>query len=270
MCGAQVPAGETQCPACGEEVAEVERRPRRVYRGEPVAFEVGSVMSRAWALFKEEMGLVVGSQLIAGLLAAAALLPAAGLIIGAIATADQGGDEMLPLVIVLFVLGGLLALVGAVVAVWLQVGAMQVLLGIVRGQEVSYNTLFQGKKFLLRYFLCSFIFNIMVQIGAQLCVIPGWIVQIIFWPYGYLLIDDDLPHVQALMDAPKLGMKSFLSTILLALVSFGIYVLGFLALVIGLFFAGPLVSLMWCVAYDEMRFSPYDDEESEADDDYEA
>lgn len=271
MCGTKIPAGENQCPACGEVVAEVERRPRQAYRGEPVAFEVGSVMSRSWQLFKEELGLVVGSQLIAGLLSAAALLPAFGLFFGGMVSADQGGDEMLPIVIVLFVLAGILAIVGAVVAIWLQVGAMQVLLGLVRGRSVSFSTLFQGKPFVLRYFLCSFIFNIMVQIGAQMCIIPGWIVQIIFWPYGFLLLDDDLPHVQALMDAPKLGMKSFLSTILLAIVSFGIFVLGLLAFIVGLFFAAPLVNLMWCVAYDEMRSSPYDDDnddnESDVDDD---
>lgn len=178
---------------------------------------------------------------------------------------------MLPLVIVLFVLGGILALVGAVVAMWLQVGALLVQLGIVQGRDVSFSTLFEGKKYVLRFFLCSLLFNVMVQIGAQFCVIPGWIVQIIFWPFSYLLIDEDPPHIQALMDAPKLGMKSFLSTVLLALVSFGIYVLGLLAFIIGLFFAGPLVSLMWCVAYDEMRSSPYDDddEEDDADEDVE-
>lgn len=263
MCGHVAAPSDESCSACGEELTAEERDVDRGRTGEAVAFDLGTVLSRSWQIFKQDMGLVVGGQLVAGLLGVSALVPALGLGIAGAITADQGGDEALPVVIAL--LGGafVLGIIGIVVALWLAVGAQLLLLGLVRGKDVSFSTLFEGKRFLGRYFLCSILYNIMVQIGSQLCVIPGLLVTLFFWPYQYILIDEDRPHIQSLLDAPKLASKSWLMTIVLAIVSAGINLLGVLALFIGVLFTAPYVMLAWCVAYDEMLDRMDDDEEVE-------
>jgi DNA-directed RNA polymerase subunit RPC12/RpoP len=253
MCGAGVSPGDASCAACGEPL--VEAAVRRRVSTEPQRFEIGVVLSRTWDIFKQDLGLVVGSQLVLGLLTFAAFIPGIGLFLAGILTMDQGpaGPDIQPMNIILFAVGGLLALVGMAVAQWLLAGNTKLMLGLVRGEEVGIGTLFQGGRFFWRLLGCSLLYQGMVSVGQQLCVIPAFLVMIFFWPFQYLLVDDDLPHIQALFDAPKWSQPSWLSTIGLGFVQVGIAILGLLALGIGLIFAGPFITLSWCVAYDEMR-----------------
>ncbi len=253
MCGAAVSPGDASCAACGEPL--VEAAVRRRVGTEPQRFEIGAVLSRTWEIFKQDLGLVVGSQLVLGLLTFAAFIPGIGLFIAGILTMEPGADgpRIQPINVVLFAVGGLLALVGMAVSQWLLAGNTKLMLGLVRGEVVGIGTLFQGGRYFWRLLGCSLLYQGMISVGQQLCVIPAFLVMIFFWPFQYLLVDDDLPHIQALFDAPKWSQPSWLSTIGLSIVQFGIAILGFLALGIGLIFAGPFISLSWCVAYDEMR-----------------
>lgn len=263
MCGQHVAAGAAACPACGETLKSSKAGYRPGLVSEPVAFDLGEVLSRAWQLFKQELGLVVGGQLIAGLLGTAAMLPGAGMLFAAVLPfMDQPpNDDMIPMLLALGIVGFIVLFIGGLVALWLNIGAHMLLLGIVRGGNVSYSTLFEGRRFLWRTFGCTFLYNIMEQIGQRLCIIPGLLVVAFFWPFQYLIIDDDLPNIQALLEAPKLASKSVWRSLVLMIVSGGIVLLGVLTLGVGLIFAGPFISLAWCVAYDEMRGGSSLDEE---------
>ncbi|OYW24386.1 MAG: hypothetical protein B7Z55_02315 [Planctomycetales bacterium 12-60-4] len=260
MCGHSAAPDDENCTACGEPLGQETRKVRDAPAGEPVAFDLGTVLSRSWQIFKQDMALVIGGQLVAGLLSGAAFIPAIGLAIAGVVLIDQAGNDIPAAAIVMFGAAGFLLLIGMVVGLWLVIGVQMLLLGLVRGRDVSFGTLFEGKRYLGRFFLCSIIYNIMVQIGSQMCVIPGLLVFLFFWPFQYLLIDEDRPNIQAFLDAPKLASKSWLMTIVLVIVSFGINLLGLLALIVGLFFTGPYVNLAWCVAYDEMRGAADDDD----------
>lgn len=274
MCGHPASAGEKECSACGEPLKTKAGKPakKRDLGYEPVTFEVGVVLSRTWEIFKQDLGLVVGSHLVVGLLSMAALIPGIGMIVAAVLSADNGGDEQIPLVIALGLFGFLLCIVGYFVIIWLNVGIRLLLLGLVRGQNVSFGTLFEGKKFLWRMFAVSFLYQIMMNIAAQLCYLPALFVAIYFWPSEYLLVDDDSPNIQALLDAPKLASKSAMASFVLMLASLGISILGLLALGVGLIFASPFIALAWCVAYDEMRGGgdfDADEDDMDAEDDEE-
>lgn len=258
MCGHKVAADETECSACGEPLTSASRQSARKSAGDAVPFEVGVVLSRSWEIYKSDLGLVVGGQIVAGLLGIAALVPGMGMLIGAVVSADQGGDDMLPLVLGLGIFGFILLVIGSLVMLWLNIGVHKLLLGLVRGKDVSFSTLFEGKRCLGRMFACSFLYNIMEQIGQRLCIIPGLLVHVYFWPYMYVLIDDDSPNIQALLESPKVASPSALSSFLLMLVSVGIFCLGMLAIVVGLIFALPFIQLAWAVAYDEMRGGDFD------------
>lgn len=165
---------------------------------------------------------------------------------------------MLPLVIGLGIFGFILVVIGSLVMLWLNIGVHMLLLGLVRGKDVSLSTLFEGKRCLGRAFACSFLYNIMEQIGQRLCIIPGLLVHVYFWPYIYVLLDDDSPNIQALLESPKIASQSAMSSFLLMLVSVGIFILGMLAIGVGLIFALPFIQLAWAVAYDEMRGGDFD------------
>ncbi len=253
MCGFAVSRRDQECPACGEPLTHEQASRQRRVDGEPDKVDLGVALSRTWELYKAEFGLVVGSQIVGGLLAMAAMLPAMGLFVGVIAVADQSHGEDVPLIAGLGIVGAICGIVGWLTAIWIGVGMSMILLRVVRGETTSFSTLFEGGRYFWRAALCTFLFQIMANLGYQMCVIPYFIVMIFFWPYQYILIDDDSANIQALLNSPKWTSKSGLTFLALMIVSGGIVILGVLALGIGLLFAMPFVGLLWCVAYDQIR-----------------
>lgn len=253
MCGFAVSPTDTECSACGEPLSTDERERRQREDGEPRAFDLGVVISRSWTLYKENLGIVVGSQLVASLLGLAAMLPGVGLLIAALVMVEEAGNDQMPLIIGLGGFGAVCLLIGGLVATWIQVGAATILLGVTRSEPVTMGMLFAGTRFLWRAILCSIIFQVMYNIGQQMCFVPSILVALFFWPYLCILIDEDAPNVQALLNAPKICSKSALASIALFFVYLGVILAGALALGIGLLFTMPLGQLMWYVAYDEIR-----------------
>jgi DNA-directed RNA polymerase subunit RPC12/RpoP len=250
MCGATNPGRAKACESCGEPLPQKKSQKQPLQSG---AFDVGQVVSRTWDLFKQEMGLVVAAQICFGILTVLAIIPVFGTALFFVAFQEQEQFGLAIGMLLLTILFGLLAMVGLM---WIDIGRHQLMLKVVRRQEAALGDLFSGPRVLGRWFLCNVIYNILSQVGAQLCIIPGILVFLFLWPFGYLLIDDDLPHVQSLLDSPKLCGNSALNSFLLCLVTIGIVLLGVLALGVGLIFAVPFVALMWCVAYDELRGGP--------------
>ena len=85
-----------------------------------------------------------------------------------------------------------------------------------------------------------------------LCLIPGIIVALIFWPFGYVLADEDLPGIDCLSRAKEITDGNWGAVALIFLAGIGINILGALALCVGLLFTIPLTTLMWAVAYCQM------------------
>ena len=120
---------------------------------------------------------------------------------------------------------------------YLEAGTQIVLLKIALGEDTGVGDLFTGGRFVLRLILCGLLFNLVVGFGNAIFFMIGFFLTLLFWPYPYLLIDRDLPGVEAFTTAVDLTKKNLLSMTLVFLAIIGIPVV----LGVGLFTGGMMM-----------------------------
>jgi hypothetical protein len=89
---------------------------------------------------------------------------------------------------------------------------------------------------------------IILTVGG-IAVVAAIVLSLIFWPIQSLLIDTNVPFGSVFGLAARVTQGNRLTTIVLGLLTVGIFILGFLACFVGLLFAAPLISMLWAVAY---------------------
>lgn len=230
--------------------------------------EIGPILNHAVNVWQNNLGVLVGSTFIAGLLMFVANMVGEG----AQRALMMAGEPAL------VILGGLVfGLLNFAWQTYLGVGQAQIAIRAARGQPVDIGDLFKGAArfpavfgFLL---LCGLVVYIpllvMAAIAGGLGIAGGgaeavgllfllvffvWVamfiaVTLFFWPSYYLVVDERSRVFPSFGIAATITEGNKLTTFLMWIISFGIMVLGVLALCIGLLFAAPLVSVMWATAY---------------------
>ncbi|UBM59013.1 DUF975 family protein [Marinilongibacter aquaticus] len=139
----------------------------------------------------------------------------------------------------------------------LYVGQSSFFLEIIRGQEARFENIFEGfqKNYLqnsIAYFLCM----VVIIIGFVLLIIPGIIMATGLSQTFYILAEnknmtaiDAMKKSWEIMDGHK--MKLFL----LVLLSMGLFILGILAFLIGIFVVIPIIYSAFTQFYVELRQS---------------
>jgi uncharacterized membrane protein len=145
-----------------------------------------------------------------------------------------------------------LALAAVVFQLYLATGQTIFFLKVARRQPASLGDLFAGGPFLLRMLGNTLVFVIAMYIGLILCIVPGFLIALMYWPYAYVLVDQDPPGIGALTRSKEITSGNWIAVILLALASLGFQILGLLACVVGLLFTTPFVMLLFAVAYCRM------------------
>lgn len=196
---------------------------------------VGSLFAKAWAIYKDNLGLVVGATLV--YLGIAAVL--------------TGGSTwgVLP------GMGGLNNLVWIVVAGPLTVGLYGMLLKLVRVQEALITDLFDGFQDFGRAFGVYALYSIAVIVGFILLVVPGLIVATGLFPALFLVYDEDRGVVETLQRAWEMtrGHKFDLFIVGVAIVL--VNLLGLIALVVGVIFTAGLSYLVAAAAFEELSLA---------------
>jgi len=244
MCGAKNPGGTKACESCGEPLKSAKSRERG-----PQKIEAGDVLSTAWAIFKQEMGLVIGGVIVAGLLNIAVSMPQT--ILGGIAGVMQQQGERETAMLLQTLSWCFLPI--AYLGQWFfACGLNRMMLNISRGDPAAIGDLFSGGKYLWRMAGATILFALMVLLGFVCLIIPGIILSLMFWAYAYVLVDEDPPGIDCLWRAKKYVEGNLGTIFVLFLAAFGINLLGVCALFVGLVFTAPLTTLMMAVAYCKM------------------
>jgi predicted RNA-binding Zn-ribbon protein involved in translation (DUF1610 family) len=242
MCGAQNSVRAKTCEACGEPLKKV------ITRGNQ-KIEAGDVLSTSWNIFKQEMGLVIGAVIVAGLLNVAISLPQSvlGFIGGMMLQQGEEGTALL------FQTLAWCYMPVAYLGQWfIMLGQSRLLLNVARGEHAQLGDLFSGGKYLWRMAGASILFGLMVFIGFLCLIIPGIILTLMFWPYYFVLVDEDPPGIECLSRAKEYTTGNWGAVFVLFLAAVALVILGMCAAFVGLIFTVPLASLMMAVAYCKM------------------
>ena len=215
--------------------------------GVPASMDVGDVFSISWTIFKDQMGLVLGGVVIAGIITQIAQLPAQ--VANQVMSADGVDDEVR---IIAFGAYLVFLVISWLVQMYMTCGTTLLLLNVVKGRPAEITDIFRGGRYYGRMLLCSFVLGLMAFLGFLACIVPAIIISLMFYPFASVLVDRDVPGLDALWQARDLTSGHKMNLFVLFLAIFGITLLGFMACCVGLIFTTPLVTLMGTVAYMRM------------------
>lgn len=145
-----------------------------------------------------------------------------------------------------------LGIINNLIGIFLGIGVIKVNFQAARGQEARFETLFSGGSRFLTVLIAAILTGIIFFLGFILCIIPGIIAVLLLWAFQHVIIDEKGGIIESLSVSASFCKINILTTIVLAFASFGIAILGFLALLIGIWPATSFISLMWAVAYLKM------------------
>jgi hypothetical protein len=198
------------------------------------------VINYAWQVWKDNMGLLVGVVL---------FLAAINWVIVFVLGMTQGFFEQnnqQGAAVTVALLGNISA---QLLQLYLGIGQTQITLKAARRQPVQFADLFQGGPRFLPVLGAGILGMLALSAGFLLCIVPGIILALMFWPFYWIVVDDKAPALESFALARTFTRENMATTFLLWLTSVGFMILGLLALCIGVLFAAALVSVMWSTAY---------------------
>jgi uncharacterized membrane protein len=185
--------------------------------------DIGSAVSRGWALVRDNMGVLIGATVLGWLITV--------------------GLAFVPVV-------------GWAVGVVLMGGLDYMFLRRIRGEEIQIGDLFAGFNIaLLHLVLAGLVKWLLTSVGLILCILPG-----IYLAVGYvfalpLVIDKKMDFWPAMEVSRQVVHKHWWSVFALVIVLALIAIAGCIACFVGLFFTIPVSSAALMYVYEDL-FGP--------------
>ncbi len=167
------------------------------------------------------------------------------------AAIDTGKGEVTPMAGAVWVV---VSFVQFTVEVFLNLGLARIGLNIVSGKPANYGMLFSGASKLPAGVAAYLLYMLMVMGGLILLVVPGIYLALRFGQFTNAIVDKDLGAIEALKYSSRITQGQKGNLLLLGLLCVLIVIGGVLALVVGLGFALPLVSLAFYISYRWMQY----------------
>jgi uncharacterized membrane protein len=247
-CAAENDAGSPVCRYCGTSLEGV--RPTTAPDWRPPRFDVSEIMSTSWRLYTQEIGLLIGCQLLF-LLSIFVMEGILGIPIFIAFAALQ--DDAAILVVPFLVLAVPILFVAIST---MMIGLTRLYLNVARGQPHSVGDLFfgftDGRRFIGRGLLVWITAAALILVGTLLCCVPGLIVSICWWPALPLLLDRDCPAGDAIGRTYELVKQNFGSVLAVGAIAFAVQMVAGMVPYLGVIlqlFAMPFALLMTTVAY---------------------
>ena len=214
---------------------------------QPTIVDLGDIFSRTWEIFKPNWGMCL---LVIILVIVLNVVVAFG--IGfATEISKAGGDA---------VMTALVSMVGNLVAtafqIWIGIGQALFFLKIARGQQAEIGDVFAGGPYFLRILGASTLFGLMIMAGTFLCIVPGIILALMFWPFYFLIVDRNVGVFDAFGLARDFTAGNKATVLLIWLVSLLLFIASLIPCGLGLLVSIPYFALMYPVIYLTMTGQP--------------
>ncbi len=207
----------------------------------PQILDLSDVFSRTWSIFKEQWGNCVAAWLMIFVISTVIsyALSFGGLMSGRIMFGPR-------LAQVGQVVG---QIAGQLISIWLGIGVAIYFLKVARGQAADYSDLFNGGPHFLRIVLASLLFFVIFYAGLLLCIVPGVILALMFSQFYYLVLDRQMPILDAFSMSKDLTNGNKLTLFLIWLTMMGICIVALIPCGLGLIVAAPFFCLMFPMIY---------------------
>lgn len=246
MCGQEIMAAARLCRHCGERFDDGKSVPAGSGKFAPTTIEAGEVLSVAWGIYKENIGMAIVGMIVPGAISFLVSLligGALGLLMVLMSQQGLNPNDLEPMSSIVN------QLVGWIIGTYFGLGQAIFYVKMCRGDEPTVGDLFAGGKFYLRGLGAAFLVFLMVMLGFLAVCIGAIIVALVMSPYLYYLTDRDEGVFDTLSGTYKLTWPNLGSVFVLALANFGIVVAGVLALCVGSIVAVPFTSVITATAY---------------------
>jgi hypothetical protein len=243
----------------------------------PIPFSIGDVLTRTWEIYRDRMGMCIG------------VVIGCGVINGMSQFVLSMAQSVAPMArnpqIVAAFIGFFGTLAVMVFQFWINIGQAIVMLEIGRGQDADFGDVFSGGRFILRVFLASILYGLIMAGPVLLGMVPGLavllaagrdspagpvvivlgaiaglVVSIILAlrmsQFYYLIIDRDLGVLESLRVSMEITRGKAGMIFVLGLLTAAINVAGVLACFIGLIFTIPFGVLLFIVTYLALTGQP--------------
>lgn len=186
-----------------------------------VQLDFGSLLGEAWGKLSSNLvNFVVAIIILAAITLGLQFIP----IIGTLAS---------------FIIGGPLAL-----------GIAHMSLHASRGERVEIGQLFSGFNQFVPAALAGVIVNILVMIGMILCVVPGIVVGALYM-FTFFFMASGVNNFWSAMESSRIKVsENLMAWFMLALILFGINIVGLLLVGVGLLVTMPLSWVVLAITYD--------------------
>lgn len=145
--------------------------------------------------------------------------------------------------------GGLILLLVNLATMFVQaglsLGMVSIMLQAVTKKKLAYENLFSkfDPVLMLKYLIAGILYILTMIVGLLLFIIPGIIFAVRLSFYPYVLVDKKTGPIEALKRSWEMTNGRVCKLLIYGLISFGVFLLGLLALAIGLLVAIPVISL---------------------------
>jgi phage FluMu protein Com len=206
----------------------------------PQRVSMDPIFNYAWQVWKVNLGLLIGVTVII-----MAISMVISLVISGAQFALQQADQPEAAVGVYF-LGQVISFVAST---YLGIGNALIALKLARGQRAEFGDLFKVGPQFLPVLGVSLIIGVIYMVGAMLCIVPGIIALLMFWPAYWLVADQKADVIESLTLATRISQGNWGTAFILGLLAFVIMLAGCAALCVGLLAAAPLINMLGAVAY---------------------
>jgi hypothetical protein len=206
--------------------------------------DLGDLLGRAWDIFQRNIGLCLGSLLIASILTGFVVLIGIGVTVLFAALASGGFDNEEVAAIVAIPVGLVCALGAGIVYSWLTVGLLRFNVTLGRTGVADFGLVFSGGDGMFTFLLSGILMSLAALLGYAFCIIPGIIVVLVFSQRGWLIADRRLGIVESLSVSNQVTRGHKLNLFLLFLLQ------GVVGFMLGLIpYVGPFINLLLVQPY---------------------
>jgi uncharacterized membrane protein len=151
-----------------------------------------------------------------------------------------------------FLISFLLTIIGVALSIIFSLGLVKISLKICDREEPKISDLFSQYPLFFRYLFASILKNLITLFGFILLIIPGIILSIRLGFFDYLIIDRNSRIIESLKKSWEITRGNVWNLFLLYILLGLINLLGFFALIVGLFWSIPTTMIAEAFVYRKL------------------